>query len=88
MNHAAKKILKTNESVESFTLSANSLFTMYERCGMQAAVDETIFVNTRAGLNSLGGEFEKMKIKVGSVSIKEAMAKKDAESAERCEQVD
>ena len=88
MYHAAKNMLKINEGVESFTMSANSLFTMYERCGMQAAVDETIFVNTQAGLNSLGGEFEKMKIKVGSVSLKEAMAKKDTESAERCEQVD
>ena len=84
MNHAAKNMLKMNEGVESFTMSANSLFTMYERCGMQAAVDETIFVNTQAGWNSLGGEFEKMKITVGSVSINEAMAKKDEES----EQVD
>ena len=36
------------------SISAHSLFEFYERCGMQSVVDETIFVNTQAGMNEMG----------------------------------
>jgi hypothetical protein len=96
--HAANKMLskgflKMNGGVEFISMSAHSLFGMYERCGMQAAVDETIFVNTTESLNSQREEIEKLGIKLGKlVSIKQAMARYEGEeeddSEERCQQVD
>ena len=38
----------------TMSISAHSLFEFYERCGMQSVVDETIFVNTQAGMNEMG----------------------------------
>lgn len=96
--HAAKKMLSKgflgmNGDVEFISMSAYSLFGMYERCGMQAAVDETIFVNTQESLNSNREEIEAMGIKLGkSLSVKQAMARHEGEeedkNAERCQQVD
>lgn len=70
----------------TMSISAHSLFEFYERCGMQSVVDETIFVNTQAGMNEMG-------IMMNSVSIKEAKSqygkeKEDSDNAERCQQVD
>jgi len=99
MFHAAKNDflkgfpeVKEGDEVESISISAYSLFVMYERCGMQAAVDETIFVTTEAGMNSFRGKMEKIGIKLGEVSIKQAKAQygeeEEGDTAERCQQVD